>query len=75
MAVTKRAIVERAMVMAMRVAGNKEGKGDNEKDGVGDKGGMQRRATIATRQRQMRCGCNDSGHCNKIMADVTRTGR
>ncbi len=43
MAVMKRARVERAMVMAMRAAGDKEGKGNNEKDGVGNKGGMQRR--------------------------------
>ncbi len=41
MAAMKRARVERAMVMAMRVVGNKEGKGSNEKDGVGNKGGMQ----------------------------------
>jgi hypothetical protein len=36
MAATKRARVEGAMVTAMRVVGNKEGKGDDEKDGVGD---------------------------------------
>jgi hypothetical protein len=41
MAATKRARVERAMVTAMRVAGNGEGKGNNEKDGVGNKGGVQ----------------------------------
>jgi hypothetical protein len=40
MAATKRARVERAMVMAMRVAVNKEGKGNNENDGIDDKGGM-----------------------------------
>ncbi len=38
---TKRARVKRAMMMAMRVAGDKEGKGDDKKDGVGDKGGVQ----------------------------------
>ncbi len=43
MAATKRARVERAMVMAMRVVGNKEGKGDNKKDGVGNEGGVQQR--------------------------------
>ncbi len=43
MAATKRARVERAMVTAMRVVGNEEGKGDNEKDGGGDEGGVQRR--------------------------------
>ncbi len=40
MAATKRARVERAVVMAMRVAGDEEGKGDDEKDGVADEGGM-----------------------------------
>ncbi len=40
MAATKRARVERAMVSAMRVAVDKEGKGDNKKDGVGDEGGV-----------------------------------
>ncbi len=40
MAASKRARVERAMVTAMRVVGNEEGEGDDEKDGVGDKGGM-----------------------------------
>ncbi len=41
MAATKRARVERAIMMAMRVAGDKEGKGDDEKDGVGDEGGVR----------------------------------
>jgi hypothetical protein len=41
MAATKRARVERAMVMAMRVMGDEEGKGNNEKDGGGNKGGVQ----------------------------------
>jgi hypothetical protein len=40
MAALKRARVERGMVMAIRVAGDKEGKGDNKKDGIGDKGGV-----------------------------------
>jgi hypothetical protein len=75
MAAMKRAIMERAMVTAMGVAGNKEDKGNNEKDGVGDEGGMRRRATIATRQRQTRREYNDSGHHNKMTADVTRTKR
>jgi hypothetical protein len=43
MAATKRARVERAMVTAMRVAGYKEGKVDDEKDGLANKGGMQQR--------------------------------
>ncbi len=41
MAATKRARVERAMVMAMRVVGDKEGKDDNKKDGGGNKDGVQ----------------------------------
>ncbi len=40
-AATKRARVARAMVTAMRVVGNEEGKGDNEKNGGGNKGGVQ----------------------------------
>jgi hypothetical protein len=43
MAATKRARVERAMVMAMRVASNEEGKGNNKKEGISDKGGMRQR--------------------------------
>ncbi len=43
MAATKRARVERAMVSVMRVAADEEGKSNDEKDGVGDKGGMQQR--------------------------------
>ncbi len=43
MAAMKRARVDRAMVTEMRVVGNKEGKGDDEKDDVGDEGGVQRR--------------------------------
>ncbi len=43
MAATKRVRVDRAMVTEMRVVGNKEGKGKNEKDGIGDKGGMRQR--------------------------------
>ncbi len=40
MAATKRARVARAMVMAMRVAGNKENKGGMG-NGIGNKGGRQ----------------------------------
>ncbi len=43
MAATKRARVERAMVMAMRVVGDEEGEGDIEKDGVGNEGGVGQR--------------------------------
>jgi hypothetical protein len=37
---TKRARVARAMVTAMRVVGDEEGEGDDEKDGGGDEGGV-----------------------------------
>jgi hypothetical protein len=43
MAALKRARVEREMVTAMRVVGNEEGKGNDEKDGIGNEGGVQRR--------------------------------
>ncbi len=43
MAATKRARVDRAMVMEMRVAGDEEGEGDDKKDDVGDEGGVRRR--------------------------------
>ena len=36
MAATKRARVDRAMVTEMRVVGDEEGEGDDEKDGGGD---------------------------------------
>ncbi len=42
MAVTKRATMVRAIVMTMRVAGNKEGKGGMG-HGVGNKDGMRQR--------------------------------
>ncbi len=57
MAATKRARVERVMVMAMRVVGDKEGKGNDEKDGSGNKGGMQRRG----RWRQLSNGDKGDG--------------
>ncbi len=41
MAATKRARVERATVLAMRVAVKEESEGDDEKDGVGNEGGVQ----------------------------------
>jgi hypothetical protein len=43
MAATKRARVDRVMVMEIRVVGDKEGKGDDEKDDVGDEGSMRQR--------------------------------
>ncbi len=43
MAATKRARVDRAMVTEIRVVGNEEGKGNDEKDDVDDKGGVQQR--------------------------------
>ncbi len=51
MAVTKRARIARAMVMAMRVSVEEDGKGGTG-HGVGNKGGMQRRG--GWRQRQER---------------------
>ncbi len=48
MAVTKRARVERAMVSAMRVAVDEEGKGNDEKDGIGDEGAARAMATRVT---------------------------
>ncbi len=41
MAVTKRARGDMAMVTEMRVVGDREGKGNDKKDGVGDKGGVR----------------------------------
>ncbi len=43
MAATKRARVDRAMVTEIRVVGDEEGKGDDEKDEVGDEGGVRQR--------------------------------
>ncbi len=40
MAATKRARVDRAMVMEMRAVGNEEGEGNDKKDDVDDKGGV-----------------------------------
>jgi hypothetical protein len=40
-AATKRARVDRAMVTEMRVVGHEEGKGNDEKDDVGDEGGVR----------------------------------
>jgi hypothetical protein len=56
MAATKRARVDRAMMTEMRVVGDKEGKGDNEKDGVGDEGGVQQRGRWRWLQEQWRRG-------------------
>ncbi len=43
MAATKRARVDRAIVTEMRVVGNKEGKGNDKKEDVGDEGGVRQR--------------------------------
>ncbi len=40
----------KAMAMRIRVAGNKEGKGHKEDDGVGVKGGVQQREQWLRRQ-------------------------
>jgi hypothetical protein len=50
MAATKRARVQRAVVTAMRVAVDEEGEGEDEKDGVGDEGGVRRRGRWQRRQ-------------------------
>jgi hypothetical protein len=63
MAATKRARVERAMVMAMRVAGDKEGEGDNKKDGIGNEGGVQQRG---------RDGCKSNSNEDDGRAMATR---
>jgi hypothetical protein len=52
MAATKRARVDRGMVMEMRVVGDEEGKGNNQKDGVGDEGGVQQRGRWRRLQEQ-----------------------
>jgi hypothetical protein len=55
MAVTKRARMERAMVTAMRVPVNEDGKGGMG-HGIGNKGGMQQRGQWQWRQEQWRQG-------------------
>jgi hypothetical protein len=52
MAVTKKARVDRAMVTKIRVVGDKEGKGNDKKDDVGDEGGVQRRGRWQWLQKQ-----------------------
>jgi hypothetical protein len=66
MAAKKRARVERAMVMAMRVVGDEEGKGDDKKDGVGDEGGMQRRG----KWKQLSDGNEGDGRATAMRAMV-----
>jgi hypothetical protein len=72
MAVTKRARVERMMVMAMRVVGNEEGKGDNKMDGGGNEGGVRRRGRWQWQQERWQQGwwASDS---NKDNGDRRRT--
>ena len=43
MAATKRVRVERGMVTEIRMVGDEEGEGDDEKDDVGDEGGVRQR--------------------------------
>jgi hypothetical protein len=52
MAATKRARVDRAMVMEMRVVGNKEGEGNDKKDDIGDEGGVRQRGRWRRLQEQ-----------------------
>ncbi len=56
MAAKKRVRVERAMVRAMRVAGDKEGKGNDKKDGIGNKGGVRQRGQWRQLQEQWQQG-------------------
>jgi hypothetical protein len=56
MAATKRARVDRAMVMEMRVVGDEEGKGNDEKDDIGNKGGMRQRGRWQWLQERWRRG-------------------
>jgi hypothetical protein len=42
----------KAMAMGIRVVGDEEGEGDEAGDGVGDKGGVQRRKRWLWRQEQ-----------------------
>ncbi len=59
MAATRRTRVERVMVMAMRVVGNKEGNGDDKKDGIGNEGGVQRRGQWQRLQERWQRGDGD----------------
>ncbi len=52
MAATKRAKVDRGMVMEMRVVGDEEGEGNDEKDGIGDEGGVRQRVRWRRLQEQ-----------------------
>ncbi len=56
MAAMKRARVDKAMVMEIRVVGNEESKGDDKKDDVGDEGGVQRRGRWRGLQERWRRG-------------------
>jgi hypothetical protein len=40
----------KSMAMRIRVAGDEEGKGDKEGDGISNKGGVRRRAQLLWRQ-------------------------
>ncbi len=55
-AATKRARVDRGMVTEMRVVGDKEGKGDDKNDDVGDEGGVRQRGRWRWLQEQWRRG-------------------
>ena len=47
----------KAMAMGIRVAGDKEGEGDEAGNGVCDEGGVQRRERWLWRQEQWQQGC------------------
>ncbi len=55
------------MVTAMRVVGDEEGEGNDEKDGVGDEGGMQRRG----RWQRLSDGDEDDGRATAMREMVT----
>jgi hypothetical protein len=63
MAATKRARVERAMVMAMRVAGKEEGKVDEEEDGVATR--------VACNKKGNGNGCKSNGDEGDGQASAT----
>ncbi len=63
MAATMRTRVERAMVMAMRVAGKEEGKGNKEEDGIAMR--------VACNEEGNGDGCKSNGHEGDGQASAT----
>ncbi len=84
MAAAKRARVEGAMVMAMRVAGKEEGKGDKEEDGVatrvacnkeGNGDGFKSNGNKGDGQASTTDQCKDEGECAAVEAASTVLAR